>query len=474
MSPEQANGEKLDHRSDLFSLGVVLYLMTAGRLPFQGATVLETMLSVGMDVPAAPAELNPAVPPALSDLVMRLLSKNPGGRPASAAAVAEELSRSDRMTHPFVPVPLAEAVESDPWANLDLSQPEPTPQNREGPDERSMQTRGGRGWLWGVAALLLIGLGFGLWFVKKPAEPGEPPVRGRDDLAAKGPSPSQFKDRPEPVPNTMSALDILTSPDWEWTEPENLGEPVNSAEPDRNPSLTADGLRLVFRSFRDGESRLFEARRQSVGEPFRDVRRIEELGGADGRINAPFLSADGLSLLFSRHPSGEGGNHHLWVSRRSTRDAPWETPTGLGAGVNSDYDEGNPALSPDGSVLYFTRWRSPAQGHDLMQARWTGERWAEVRPIDPGINTAIDEWCPRPLADGKAFAFHRGAEGNWLLATPAGDGWAVEPILSGRGYGPPSFTGDGRTVVFGSDMPGGSGKFDLWQMHRVPKVRGGP
>src|SRR5262245_39305702 len=93
MSPEQADGADVDGRADLFSLGAVLYRMLTGRPAFAGPTLTAVLKAVASHDPPPPAAVNPAVPPALSGLVMRLLSKDPAGRPASAAAVAEELAR---------------------------------------------------------------------------------------------------------------------------------------------------------------------------------------------------------------------------------------------------------------------------------------------------------------------------------------------------------------------------------------------
>jgi serine/threonine protein kinase/predicted ATPase len=91
MAPEQAQGEPIDGRADLFSLGCVLYQMATGRPPFQGNTALAVLSAVVTHTPPPAGQLNPAVPAPLTDLLARLLAKQPTGRPSSAEAVAEEL-----------------------------------------------------------------------------------------------------------------------------------------------------------------------------------------------------------------------------------------------------------------------------------------------------------------------------------------------------------------------------------------------
>jgi len=91
MSPEQAAGRDVDHRSDLFSLGSLLYEMLTGRHPFQGSTPLETMERVARHRPPPVGRLRDDVPKTLERLVERLLEKRPSRRPADAAEVAEVL-----------------------------------------------------------------------------------------------------------------------------------------------------------------------------------------------------------------------------------------------------------------------------------------------------------------------------------------------------------------------------------------------
>ncbi|HWB09491.1 MAG TPA: protein kinase [Pirellulales bacterium] len=91
MSPEQARGDTVDPRSDLFSLGAVLYHMATGVGPFQGASTLAVLTSLALRVPEPPRGINPEISPGFSDLILRLLAKDPVDRLPSADAVVEQI-----------------------------------------------------------------------------------------------------------------------------------------------------------------------------------------------------------------------------------------------------------------------------------------------------------------------------------------------------------------------------------------------
>jgi WD40 repeat protein/serine/threonine protein kinase len=93
MAPEQAEAKTVDHRSDLFSLGSVLYAMCTGHAPFRASGTMAVLKRVCEDTPRPIHELNPEIPDWLEAVVARLHAKDPANRFQSAAAVAELLGR---------------------------------------------------------------------------------------------------------------------------------------------------------------------------------------------------------------------------------------------------------------------------------------------------------------------------------------------------------------------------------------------
>lgn len=91
MSPEQAASEPCDARSDLFSLGIILYRLCGGQLPFQGKSTLATLIAIANHQQRPLEELKPDLPPDLVALINQLLQKKPEDRPVDATAVQEAL-----------------------------------------------------------------------------------------------------------------------------------------------------------------------------------------------------------------------------------------------------------------------------------------------------------------------------------------------------------------------------------------------
>jgi serine/threonine-protein kinase len=105
MAPEQLAGDPTaDHRIDLYAVGLLAYELLSGESPFAGPSPRETMAAQLTRDPKPLHEVNPAVPPAMSALIMRLLAKDPEMRPANAEAVLEELDGMTITAGPSTPV----------------------------------------------------------------------------------------------------------------------------------------------------------------------------------------------------------------------------------------------------------------------------------------------------------------------------------------------------------------------------------
>jgi serine/threonine-protein kinase len=164
LSPEQAQGQPVSPRSDLYSIGVMLFELLTGRVPFDAESPVTIALKHVSEQPVAPSQLNPAVPPALDAVVLRALEKDPALRFADADEFAAALLEARER-----PTVVEQRVEAYPM---------PADPFVEEERERS------RWWLWALLALLLIGLAIGAYLLLAPERKPVPDVVGSRSAVA--------------------------------------------------------------------------------------------------------------------------------------------------------------------------------------------------------------------------------------------------------------------------------------------------
>jgi serine/threonine protein kinase len=213
MSPEQAMGQDLDGRSDLYSLGVILYQLTTGKRPVQGETMAAIFHSITQDTPESPHVLDPRLPKALSVAIMRLLEKDPANRFADGNALIAALKECL-----LAPSPLPGSVATAP-------QP-PPPQKKQGKKLIGL-----------VAGLFLLGLAGGGYYYLRPR-------LQTSALPEKTASPSSEKSSTHTTP----PLDVQADAPPVGTS----SRPGNDSETVKNPSIVQEKQRIT--SAHDGKA----------------------------------------------------------------------------------------------------------------------------------------------------------------------------------------------------------------------------
>lgn len=126
ISPEQARGDRIDARSDIYSAGVVLYEMLTGRLPFEGDSAVSVAIQHLSSVPLAPRDIDPSIPEPLELICMKAMNSDPNKRYASADAMIEDLEKFRR--DPSVDMDYIRQELTAPAADTDPTMPLPTAQ----------------------------------------------------------------------------------------------------------------------------------------------------------------------------------------------------------------------------------------------------------------------------------------------------------------------------------------------------------
>ncbi|MFE2088864.1 protein kinase [Streptomyces sp. NPDC059460] len=263
LSPEQALGKAVDHRSDLYATGCLLYELLALRPPFTGETPLSVVYQHVQDIPVPPSEIMDAVPPELDGLVMRSLAKDPDDRFQSAEEMrglvqyglqmlqvqgghtgtwnTGPVTAHERGNTPAMGMPGGTMAMGHPQHGDTSQSPILPPMNPDdGGYDGGHRSGGGRGKLWLFVVLALIAIGAGVAIAVNAADnngnnPRKPPATTSSSPATKESSAEPTDEQTDIVPPPADT----TGGEQQSSKPPSFSSSPSPSKPSETPSDTA-------------------------------------------------------------------------------------------------------------------------------------------------------------------------------------------------------------------------------------------
>ncbi|MBI1371567.1 MAG: SUMF1/EgtB/PvdO family nonheme iron enzyme [Phycisphaera sp.] len=278
---------------------------------------------------------------------------------------------------------------------------------------------------------------------------------------------------PAPAP-ALAPIQLLTSNDWEWSAVENLGAGVNTAEDERSPFVTSDGLTLLFSRGEKSTGNAGEiliSTRRSLDEPFGAAQNIGPPINSDQHETDAVMSADRRDLVFCR-------NNKLWLASRQSPTDLWSEPTPLSDAVNGPLYNHPLQLSADGLTLWHTHDEAQQGKIDFrVSTRPSRDKpFGDTKILESGPRrtTNITQWIADDerirvvglLIRGITVDARETSTGPWTAHVP------VDALFRGAdngAIGNVNLAAQGRVMVLASNRHGGLGKRDLWMFRLVRK-----